>query len=117
QRGISMTFYMATTAPAASKINAWRAQGFDFSMHPYVDAGYAAGYAASLTDFQNDYGFTPRTARTHMVRWSGWDAAASIETQYAVELDFNMYQWGPWLNKPGSMYYGYITGSGQPMRF
>ncbi|RIK37112.1 MAG: hypothetical protein DCC58_18450, partial [Chloroflexi bacterium] len=117
QRGVGLTFYLTTTAPPASVINGWRSQGFDFAVHPYVDGGYASGIAASVIDFISDYGFSARTARTHQVRWLGWDQAAEIEAQYGIEMDFNMYQWGTWLNKPGGYYHGYITGSGLPMRF
>jgi hypothetical protein len=115
QRGVGFTFYVTTSAPPASVVNGWIAQGMDFATHPYIDNGYSSGYQNAYSTFVNRYGFTPRTARTHMVRWLGWTEAASIESQVGVEMDFNMYQWGAWLN-PGPAP-GYITGSGQPMRF
>ena len=117
QRGIGMTIYLAPSAPSASVIAGWKAQGFDFAPHPYVDSGYQSGYNSSFPTFISRYGFTPRTVRTHMVRWQGWADAASIESQFGVEMDFNSYQWGTWLNGAGGPARGYINGSGQPMRF
>src|SRR5205814_2149285 len=37
---------------------------------------------------------------------------------HGMSLDANFYNWGPWLHKTdGSWAHGYLTGSGQPMKF
>lgn len=117
QRGIGMTFFVPTTSPPPSAVSQWISQGFDFSIHPYVDQGYGSGFSDNLSDFVNDYGFSPATARTHQVRWTGWSTAAEIESQFGIEMDFNSYQWSTWLSNSSGQARGYLSGSGIPMRF
>ena len=117
QRGMGITFYLTTSGPSRGQVSNWMSQGFDFAPHPYVDGGYLSGYQISFDDFINDYGFAPRTARTHQVRWTGWNEAASTAASVGSQMDFNSYQWGTWLNTPSGPARGYINGSGLPMRF
>lgn len=117
QRNMAMTFYITTSGPSPSTLASWMNQGFDFAPHPYVDSGYQSGYQVSFNDFINDYGFQPRSARTHQVRWTGWSEGAAIKTAVGVEMDFDTYQWGAWLNTPNGPARGYTCGSGLPMRF
>ncbi|HEX5164078.1 MAG TPA: IPT/TIG domain-containing protein, partial [Thermomicrobiales bacterium] len=114
-QGVPMTIFGggATTEETL----AWMAQGVDFATHPYVDCGYECGYAEAYSSFENLFGFAPRTVRTHQIRGFGWTDAASIESQFGVELDFNYYQWGSWVTNSEGPALGYIGGSGQPMRF
>lgn len=113
QRGIGLTFFLPSTSPSASSVSQWQSQGFDFSVHPYVDQGFGTGYSANLATFSSRYGYSPSTARTHQVRWTGWSSAAEIESQFGIEMDFNSYQWGTWVGS----FRGYLNGGGTPMRF
>ncbi len=66
------------------------------------------------------YPTTPksRTVRNHQVAWKGWTEAAEIEVAHDIALDTNFYHWGAWLENPNNTWpHGYITGSGQPMKF
>jgi hypothetical protein len=56
--------------------------------------------------------------RNHQVAWLGCTEAADLEAAYGIALDTDFYHWGNWLQKPDSTWpHGYITGSGQPMKF
>src|SRR5262249_7569624 len=60
----------------------------------------------------------PRTVRTHQVRWAGWADAAGLAAQHGAAMGFDDYQWGPWLvTAAGAPALGYLSGSGQPMRY
>ena len=103
----------------------WSTQGNSFGLHPYgspqptdynkLNAGYAevqAWFASRYTVPQS------RTVRNHQITWVGWTDAADLEVAYGMRMDANFYNWGPWLHKTdGSWAHGYITGSGQPMKF
>lgn len=119
QRGVGLTFFLTPTAPPKSVIDGWRSQGFDFGLHPVVDPdGYDPAYQFSYSKFVNTYGFQPVTARTHMVRWTGWSTAAAIQANANVEMSFDTYQWGAWLNNTtDAPARGYVAGSGLPMRY
>lgn len=102
--------------PSPSIVEGWRAQGFDFGPHPYTSGGYGYNFADGYAAFASWYpAITARTERAHEVRWSGWTTAATEEANIGTAMDFNFYQFAPWLT-PAS-YAGYLTGSGQPMRF
>ena len=117
QRGVGITFLVPPASPPAASVSQWMSQGHDFSVHPYVDQGYGSGYSQNLSHFVSEYGFTPATARTHQVRWSGWSTAAEVESQVGIEMDFNSYQWGTWLSNSSGYARGYLNGGGTPMRF
>jgi hypothetical protein len=52
------------------------------------------------------------------VAWKGWTDAADYAAAHGIALDTSFYHWGPWLqNTDQSWPHGYITGSGQPMKF
>ena len=86
----------------------------------YVCANLAACYNIYET-WWNNQGFTSdfsRTVRNHQVAWQGWTDAAEIEVAHDIAMDTNFYHWGEWLQKPDNSWpMGYITGSGQPMKF
>ncbi|MGN6563889.1 MAG: Ig-like domain-containing protein, partial [Thermomicrobiales bacterium] len=119
QHSATMTFYVSEASnPEPSTLANWLAQGFDFDPHPYVDTGYDSGFNSAFSWFESTFSITPRTVRTHMVRWFGWADAATIEANYGVQMEFNSYQWGTWLKtSSGAPALGYLSGSGQPMRF
>jgi len=118
QQATEATFYLTqSAAPSVANVAAWRSQGYDFSIHPYVDCGYACGIDATRNWFQNRFGVTPRTIRTHQVRWFGWADAASIEASRGLAMDFNSYQWGPWVSNSNGPALGYLNGGGLPLRF
>ncbi|MBZ0289759.1 MAG: hypothetical protein K8I30_19205, partial [Anaerolineae bacterium] len=103
----------------------WAAQGNSFGIHPY-GSPQPTNYA------QLDSGFTQvedwfagrytvpqsRTARNHQVTWVGWTDAADIDAAHGIAMDTNFYSWGAWLQKADDSWaHGYVTGSGQPMKF
>ncbi|MEK7787666.1 MAG: hypothetical protein AAB658_19865, partial [Chloroflexota bacterium] len=56
--------------------------------------------------------------RNHQIAWQGWTDAADIAVSYGMAMDANFYHWGQWLKKPDNTWpHGYLTGSGQPMKF
>ncbi len=118
--GGKMTFYISQAGdPQPANLAAWVSQGYDFSIHPYVNASMANGFTEAKSWFQSYYQRNPsRTSRNHQVVWSGWTDAASVAAQQGFGLDANFYTWGSWLQRQdGSWPYGYVTGSGRPMRF
>ncbi len=131
ERNGKITLYLAIGGyPTDTPAQAWRAQGHEIGIHPprsspagetfYVCATLAACYATYQT-WWNNQGFTSdfsRTVRNHQVTWQGWTDAADIEVANGMALDTNFYHWGEWLQKPDDSWpMGYITGSGQPMKF
>ena len=74
-------------------------------------------YTYYLNTFDQLYGFSPETVRHHQVVWTGYADPALIEEAHGVQMDFNYYNHGSWLN-PGDGYKnGWMTGSGIPMKF
>ena len=126
----TMTFYLSAAGdPPASLVQQWIKLGFTFGIHPYANkpdpnpnvniASLDQGYDIFAQWFKTTYGASPSpTVRHHQVAWKGWTDAADIAVAHGMALDANFYHWGPWLKKPdGTWPHGYITGSGQPMRF
>jgi hypothetical protein len=129
--GGRITIYMAIAGqPDDASVQAWRAQGFEFGIHTY---GYQPNPAYPPYDIQNlAQGFNAydswwssqytspksRTERTHQLRWLGWTDAADLAVAHGIALDTNFYHYGAWLQKPDTTWpHGYLTGSGQPMKF
>ncbi len=125
-----MTFYISIAGePTNSSVQGWRAQGYEFGIHPYAykPDPYPPFNITNLTEgynvFENWFGtsFTSpksRTVRNHQVAWLGWTDAADLAASHNIALDTNFYHWGTWLQKTdGTWPHGYITGSGQPMKF
>ncbi|MBI5670331.1 MAG: hypothetical protein HZC41_20250 [Chloroflexi bacterium] len=125
--GGTMTVYLTEYAgnPSNNDVQGWRAQGHEFGIHPYASpqpADYTklyTGYASADSFFRNRYASpSSRTVRNHQVTWVGWTDAAEIAAGFGMAMDTNFYHWGPWLQKgDGTWARGYITGSGQPMKF
>jgi len=133
QYDAKITFYLSLGQVDIPTINAWRAQGHEFGIHPYwqradsyepynitnLDEGYTAG-----AFWWNMMGFTSTpsaTVRHHQVAWKGWTDAAQTAVGHDMALDTNFYHWGgadSWMKKSdGTWPHGYITGSGLPMKF
>ncbi|HXV97743.1 MAG TPA: hypothetical protein VEC93_04905, partial [Anaerolineae bacterium] len=117
--GGTATFYISQGGePSSSQMNSWRSQGYEFGIHP--SRPLTSGYLMINGWWDMTHPTVPksRTVRNHQVAWEGWTAAADIEVTYGMALDTNFYHWGTWLQKgDGSWPHGYITGSGQPMKF
>ena len=129
-RGGKITFYISlSSSPTNSEMQTWRAQGHEFGIHPYAYrpdpyppyniTNLTEGYQVYSNWFATQYTSPKsRTVRNHQVAWQGWTEAADIAVTYGLALDTNFYHWGTWLRKSdGTWPHGYITGSGQPMKF
>jgi hypothetical protein len=128
-RQAPITLYLAIGAPNNTYIQTWRGQGHEFGLHPYAfrPDPYPPYNITNLTQgfqvFQSWYSTTyssppSRTVRNHQLAWLGWTDAASLAVSHGMALDANFYHWGAWLKKPDNSWpHGYITGSGQPMKF
>ena len=128
--GGRLTFYISIAAePDDGQVQTWRGQGHEFGIHPYAykDDPYppfnitslVSGYAVYDGWYSSVFSSPKsRTVRNHQVAWLGWTDAAEIAVSHGIALDTDFYHWGPWLQKlDGSWPHGYITGSGQPMKF
>jgi len=126
-----MTFYISIAAdPSNSQMQSWRGQGHEFGIHPsnccpnpnyppYSINDLNQGYDVYASWWNLTFSSPPsRTVRNHQVAWQGWTDAAQIAVNHGYQMDTNFYTWGSWLRKPdGSWPHGYVTGSGQPMKF
>jgi hypothetical protein len=125
-----ITLYMAIGGSVSiDDMNTWRSQGHEFGIHPYNNHpdSYPPFNITSLTEgysvYDNWWNMTfgipySRTVRNHQVAWLGWTDAADLAVSYNMGMDTNFYHWGGWLKKPDDTWpHGYITGSGQPMKF
>ncbi len=126
-----ITLYMSIGAGVTeSDLLAWEAQGHSFGIHPYAwrqddyapynVTSLAQGYTAFDAWFAMAYPNVTesRTVRHHQVAWAGWTGGAELAAAHGMALDTNFYHWGPWLQKgDGTWPHGYLTGSGQPMKF
>jgi hypothetical protein len=105
--------------PTPETVQAWRARGHEFGVHPYVEDGVADGYTRYLRAFQRD-GYAPAspTVRTHRILWSGWVETARAQARRGFRMNVDYYHVGPAFRAAdGSWPAGYFTGSGLPMKF
>jgi PKD repeat protein len=126
--GGTVTTYLSIGAPANADIQAWRAQGHEFGIHPfpYRPDSYppfnveniVEGYYVASNWYTTSYTSPPsRTVRAHDIGWLGWTDAAELGLQYGVKFNTDLFTVGRWLQLPdGSWPHGYMNGSGQPMR-
>jgi hypothetical protein len=127
---ITLYITIGTTWDEAIEVLPWQAQGHTFGIHPYAYrpdgfppynvTNLAEGYTAFDLWFGTMYPAVTRsrTVRNHQVAWQGWTDAADIAAAHGIALDTSFYHWGPWLQKSdGTWPHGYLTGSGQPMKF
>ena len=127
--GAKMTFYMSLAGqPNDASVQAWRAQGHEFGIHPYAYkpdtyppynvTSLSQGYNVIQSWFSTSYSSAKSmTARNHQVAWLGYTDVMDLEVAYGISMDTNFYSWGPWLQKTdGTWAHGYTTGSGLPMK-
>jgi hypothetical protein len=78
----------------------------------------------AVETFHNRTGSAPTLTRTHYLTWWGWTETAQLLAQYGIRMDFSITGMNPHnifvvpttrLRSPAG--YGYINGSGQPMKF
>ena len=109
-----------------AQMQTWIAQGHEFGLHPNADpptTGQSLDDSFVIVqnwwDNTKAYSSSPsRTTRFHRVAWTGWTDAAVVAVQHGMALDTNFYHYGDWLQKAdGTWPHGYITGSGQAMKF
>lgn len=107
------------SAPSPDDVERWRQRGHEFSMHPYVEDGLDVGWERHWREFTGlGYGTALRTIRTHRILWAGWAETARIQATLGFRMNLDYYHWGPLFQSPqGEWLYGYMTGSGLPMRF
>ncbi len=125
-----MTLYMSIAGePNNASVQAWRAQGYEFGIHPYAYipdtyppynvTNLSEGYNAMESWFSSSFSSPKsRTVRNHQVAWLGYTDAVDLQVAHGIAMDTDYYTWGPWLHKSdGTWAHGYITGSGLPMKF
>jgi len=111
-------------APSPALVAHWRAQGHEFGLHPYVDEysvepGLEAGWRRYWKEFTGlGYSPVPPTVRTHRIIWAGWVETARFQASHGMRMNLDYYHWGPlFQNSTGKWVFGYMTGSGLPMKF
>jgi hypothetical protein len=129
RQGHLTTYITHYVVPAsAAQINAWRANGHEFGLHPYAymdSVSLAQGFTTSADWFDSQGWGTPSaTVRNHQIEWLGWTGGADVAAANGMGLDVSFYTWGPAVyttdilpNGQRRQAHGYITGSGLPMRF
>jgi hypothetical protein len=99
-------------------VEAWRARGHEFTLHPYVESGLDE-WELYWKEFTGR-GYEPlsQTVRTHRILWTGWTETARIQATYGMRMNYDYYHVGPSLQKKnGEWPNGHLTGSGRPMKF
>jgi hypothetical protein len=111
-------------APSPALVARWRAQGHEFGLHPYVDEySVESGLEASWRRYWKEFtglGYSPvsPTVRTHRIIWTGWVETARFQASHGMRMNLDYYHWGPlFQNSAGEWVFGYLTGSGLPMKF
>ena len=105
--------------PTPDTVQAWRARGHEFGIHPYVEDGVDKGYVKALRAFRRE-GYAPAspTVRTHRILWSGWVETARVQAQRGLRMNVDYYHIGPAFQAAdGSWPAGHFIGSGLPMKF
>jgi len=109
----------ADPLPTPAHLATWRERGHEFGMHPYVEQGLEQGYNMYWNEFlKYGYGPLPPTVRTHRILWGGWVENARVQARYGLRMNLDHYHIGAAVRRPdGSSTWGYLSGSGLPMRF
>jgi cell division septation protein DedD len=129
-RGGTITLYIAIgSTPTDAQMQSWRAPGNEFGIHPYWwkpdpyppynITSLQQGYDVYWNWYTSTFSSPPSpTVRNHQIAWKGWTDAAEYAVAKGIRLDTNFYHWGTWLKKADNTWpHGYLTGSGQPMKF
>jgi hypothetical protein len=106
-------------SPTPAQVADWRERGHEFGLHPYVEDGLDIGWRHYWQEFTGvGYGPVSPTTRTHRVLWEGWVETARAQAAYGIRLNLDHYHLGPaFRNEAGEWPYGFLTGSGLPMKF
>lgn len=124
--GARATIFLPAFVPPASSVPpatlaAWRAAGHEFGLHPtFGGTPLATAYQTNQDWFANNLLMTPsRTLRHHLLEWQGWVDPVPVMQARGIGMDTSYYSWGPTMYHPtqAQQAHGYMTGSGQPMRF
>lgn len=128
-KGGKSSLFLTFNELTLADLNAMRAQGHEFSIHPpaqfndptgaYPIANLSQGFAAFTSYFLTRFGSSPAPIyRTMGLVWEGWTGGAEVASSYGYKMDFSYAHRGAWTRLPdGRWPRGYITGSGLPMRF
>jgi hypothetical protein len=129
-RGGTVTLYLGIgSTPNDAQMQSWRAAGNEFGIHPYAYrpdsyppyniTSLQQGYDVFWNWYTSTFSSPPSpTVRNHQIAWKGWTDAAEYAVAKGIRLDTNFYHWGTWLKKADNTWpHGYLTGSGQPMKF
>lgn len=128
-KGGKSSFFLNFNELPLADLNAMRAQGHEFGIHPparyndptgtYPITSLSQGFAVFTNYFLTRFGSPPLPVyRTERLAWEGWTGGAEIAATYGYKMDFSYAHRGAWTRLPdGRWPRGYITGSGLPMRF
>lgn len=114
-RGGRYTCYVMEEAPLSPQDEAaLRARGHSFGKHIWAGSmpspeTMAAAVEEQIAGFRRCYGYTPLTNRGHCLIWPGWTDMAWHLSEAGVRMDSNFV--GVHCG------YGYLTGSGLPVKF
>jgi hypothetical protein len=108
-----------STDPLPSQVRAWRARGHEFGIHPFVEEGVQVGYHRAWQEFvAHGYAPVPPTVRTHRILWAGWVETARLQASLGLRMNVDYYHYGTAFQRaPNEWVYGYLNGSGLPMKF
>ena len=105
-------------SPTPFMVDAWRAHGHEFTLHPYVETGLDEWELYWKEFTGRGYDPVSQTVRTHRILWTGWVETARAQASYGMRMNFDYYHVGPSLQKKnGEWANGHLTGSGRPMKF
>ena len=78
-------------SPTPSDVAAWRDNGHEFALHPYVDNDLEDGWNTYWKEFTGrGYGPVPPTVRSHRVLWTGWTESARLQASYGMRMNPSM---------------------------
>lgn len=134
RKGGHATLYQIGTYISDSIIKVWQSNGHEVAIHynavpNYLEPSYTVMntvFDTMTSNFQNAYGFAPRTGRNHWVVWCSKDSLGNVEfaqqaiiqEKYGIRFDCNYYQFGGnWIYPNWLGDVGHFTGSGIPMKF
>ena len=121
-----ISFFIAqATDPNSTDMLAWIGQSDSFGIHPYGPAGnppqpnLTTGFNAADTWWSTNHFTVTRSnaTRNHQLAWEGWTNGAAVAAAHSIAMDTSFYHYGQWLSDGVTWAHGYLTGSGQPMKF
>ena len=95
------------------------------TVYVVVAVGLAVGFVYGVNAFKQRVGWQPAFTRTHFLTWWGWDEIPRTYAEMGIRMDLSITGMNPFrqfqlpsmpgLRSPTG--YGYINGSGLPMRY